>query len=85
VVERVRAGGADPGGAAAVLRRGADQATASWSDESYPMALIRDARTGAILSFARGGEAEFQARRGEAVQVLLSDGVRSVPLNPRER
>lgn len=83
VVERVRAGSA--GGATAVVRRAADGATASWSDESYPMALIRDAQTGAILSFARGGEAEFAAARGQGVQVLLSDGVRSVPLGPRER
>ncbi len=40
------------------------------------MALIRDGRTGEILSFARGGNA--QIRTGAAdLEVILSDGVRS--------
>jgi hypothetical protein len=46
----------------------------SW-DSSYEMALVRDARTGEIISFARGGTLQIPSR---AVEVMLSDGVRSV-------
>jgi hypothetical protein len=43
-------------------------------DPAYPMAVVRDARTGEILSFARGGSARVGA--GPAgVTVELTDGV----------
>lgn len=45
-------------------------------DPRYPMALVRDATTGAILSFARGGRGEVGAPGGR-VTVELSDGVGS--------
>jgi hypothetical protein len=41
------------------------------------MALVRDPGTGAVLSFARGGDAVVTARAGD-VEVILSDGVRGV-------
>jgi len=47
-----------------------------WGATAARMALIRDARTSEILSFARGGNA--QIRTGAAdLDVILSDGVRS--------
>jgi hypothetical protein len=40
------------------------------------MALIRDRRTGEILSFARGGNAQIRTQAAD-LDVILSDGVRS--------
>jgi hypothetical protein len=48
-----------------------------WDAAAFPMAMIRDARTGEILSFARGGSAALRASGGE-VDVHFSDRVRSV-------
>ena len=45
---------------------------------AYPMALVRDARTGEVLSFARGGRARLPDA-GHGVRVELSDGVRTLP------
>ena len=47
-------------------------------DAAYPMALVRDAASGEILSFARGGVARITAPAG-AVRVEFSTGVASVP------
>ncbi|MDZ4865007.1 MAG: M12 family metallo-peptidase [Gemmatimonadota bacterium] len=47
-------------------------------DAAYPMALVRDAATGEILSFARGGVAQVTAPRG-GVRLDLSSGVASLP------
>jgi hypothetical protein len=58
--------GREPGGA-----------TVTWRAPGSPMALVRDARTGEILSFARRGAASLAAPAG-SVELLLSDGVRSV-------
>jgi hypothetical protein len=66
------------GGAApdvAVTSAGADQVQVSW-DRRYPMALVRDARTGEILAFARGGSAVVTATGPVAVE--LSRGTGSV-------
>ncbi len=53
-----------------------------WDATAAGMALIRDRRTGEILSFARGGDA--QIRTGAAdLEVTLSDGVRSNSRNIR--
>lgn len=49
----------------------------SWSG-AYPMALVRDAQSDEVLSFARGGQAQLAGVRG-TVTVELSDGVRSLP------
>jgi len=47
-----------------------------WGATVARMALIRDGRTGEILSFARGSSA--QIRTGAAdLEVTLSDGIRS--------
>jgi hypothetical protein len=78
VVERSR--GAAPAGPGPVrLQRSGVRGPgvrASWNAAEHPMALVRDARTGRILSFARGGEAVLPDDARE-VEVLLSDGVRT--------
>lgn len=63
---------------ATVARLGADRLSVRWDASAYPMAMVRDARTGEILALARGGAADVRAGAGE-VEVVLSDGVRSTP------
>jgi hypothetical protein len=63
--------------AARVTLPNAIQARITWDAASYPMALVRDAGTGAILSFARGGAATLWAP-GRRFDVTFSDGVRSL-------
>lgn len=48
----------------------------TWDGASYPAALIRDARTGEVLSIGRGGKADIESDARE-LDVVLSDGVRS--------
>jgi hypothetical protein len=48
------------------------------------MALIRDARTGQILSFARGGTVTLPTSPDE-LDITLSDGVRSMRTRARPR
>jgi len=71
-----------PGGVSAAIS-GVDAVAApsgvvrlQWGTTAARMALIRDGRTGEILSFARGSSA--QIRTGAAdLEVTLSDGIRS--------
>ena len=72
----MRIGAAPPTGVLSARRTGRG-VRVTWNAASYPMALIRDARTGAVLSFARGGSVVLPGASGELV-VVLSDGVRSV-------
>jgi hypothetical protein len=46
----------------------------------YPLAVVRDAISGSILSLARGGEASVTTT-GD-VQLVLSDGIHSVTSAP---
>jgi hypothetical protein len=71
-----------PGGISAAINEAGATSTPSgtvrvqWGATAARMALIRDGRTGEVLSFARGGNA--QIRTGAAdLEVILSDGVRS--------
>jgi hypothetical protein len=48
-----------------------------WTDSRLRMAIVRDARTGEILSIARNGQTDVGPRSGD-LEVLLSDGVRTV-------
>jgi hypothetical protein len=72
--ERRAAAAGVPDGA--VARRAGRGATVTWDASAYPMALVRDATTGAILSLARGGRVALP-EAGAALDVTLSDGVRS--------
>jgi hypothetical protein len=60
----------------AVLREvGPDAVRLEWSASAAPMAMVRDVRTGEILSFARAGVVEIPTRARE-LDVTFSDGVR---------
>jgi hypothetical protein len=48
----------------------------SWDAALFPMALIQDAETGQVLSFARGGQIIVPTDAVE-IDITLSDGVRS--------
>jgi hypothetical protein len=59
------------------VRRGASGRVAlSWDAANSPMILVRDAASGQILSFARGGQAEVWTNRPE-LALTLSDRVQS--------
>lgn len=49
----------------------------AWDADAQPVALLRDADSGEVLGFARGGRLEL-ATRAERIEVLLSNGVDSV-------
>jgi len=59
-----------------VRRIAGQHATLRWSGANVRGVLVRDARTGDVLSIARGGSANFETAAGE-VELILSDGVRS--------
>ncbi|MFN0178635.1 MAG: hypothetical protein ACKVZ0_07510 [Gemmatimonadales bacterium] len=85
VVDRISSQALQAGGsqlflrdpAAGVQRPNSAQAAFRWDGAAYPMALVRDAATGEILSFARGGSATIWSP-GRAFDVTFSDGVRSI-------
>ncbi len=56
---------------------GTGLARITWNAAAYPMVLVRDAATGAVLSFARGGDATIRVP-GPELALTLSDRVRSV-------
>ncbi|MGK7313201.1 MAG: M66 family metalloprotease [Candidatus Longimicrobiales bacterium M2_2A_002] len=63
---------AGPGGAVA----------ARWDAGAYPLAVVRDRTTGRIVAMGRSGRLEL-AGGAEALDVTLSDGVRSYPAEQR--
>jgi hypothetical protein len=73
----VREAAPAPAPAAEVLREAVpgDEVRLRWDDARYPAALVRDAVTGEVLAFGRGGEVRLIAR-GQ-LEILVSDGVRS--------
>ena len=56
-----------------------------WDASVHPMVMVRDAETGEVLSFARGGSVQVSSYKRE-VDLVLSDGVKSrvkrVPVLP---
>jgi hypothetical protein len=75
--ERVSTGAAGRAAAPGLtLERRAARATVEWDHLAYPLAVIRDAATGQILSLARGGRIELPDAAG--FELTLSDGTRSV-------
>jgi len=77
LAESLRSGAVAPSAKLSAGRAASGRTQLSWDGATYPMALIRDARTGQVLSFARGGRAEV-ASTGAQLEVVLSDGVRSI-------
>ena len=61
---------------AAASREGGERVRLRWDAGAYPMALVRDAATGDILSFARGGDVALVGEAA-ALDITFSDGVRS--------
>jgi hypothetical protein len=59
-----------------VERTGADKVRLQWNAARSPMIVVRDGRTGAILSFARGGDVQVTSNAAE-IEVNMSDGVKS--------
>ncbi|MBV6521178.1 MAG: hypothetical protein MNPFHGCM_01305 [Gemmatimonadaceae bacterium] len=66
----------DPGDLPRVSRISKGVASISWSDPNIHGVLVRDARTGDILSFARGRSARVATDANE-LELTISNGVRS--------
>ncbi len=47
-----------------------------WNARAHPMVMVRDARSGEVLSFARGGSVELPAPRRQ-IDLIMSNGVKS--------
>jgi hypothetical protein len=47
-----------------------------WDASTHPMVLVRDPRSGEVLSFARGGSVQVASHTRE-LELVVSDGVRS--------
>ena len=76
----LRAGPAKP--ASATLSAGG--VTIEWDAAAQPMAMVRDARSGEVLSLARGGSVLLPAVVN-VVELVMSDGVRSSTATLRVR
>ncbi len=62
---------------AQVDRTTTGRARVTWNSAAYPMAMVRDAATGALMGFVRrSGDAVVTG--GRAVEVVYSDGVRTI-------
>jgi hypothetical protein len=48
-----------------------------WNAARYPMVMVKDARTGQVLWFARGGSARLRAGTGD-FQLIFTDGVKPI-------
>jgi hypothetical protein len=60
----------------ALARRMGNGASITWNALRYPLAVVRDANTGEILSLARGGAANVETSASD-LELTLSDGVTS--------
>ena len=76
VAERRATSRAPDAGRPEAQRVGRDGLRLRWSDPQIQGVMVRNARTGEILSFARGGEA-FLAGAASDIELTVSDGVRS--------
>jgi hypothetical protein len=80
VEQRSAGGGAIP----SALRTTPGRVRVAWNAATSRVALIRDARTGQVLSFARGGAIDLSTTSDD-LEITLSDGVKSTRsrLTPR--
>ena len=62
-----------------VARRAGSGARITWNAQRYPLVVVRDAHTGEVLSFARGGSVNVESTTPD-LELTLSDGVRSTVL-----
>lgn len=77
-VSRTSAGAATgtPPAPPAMQSRGGRAVGITWDATWYPMVMVRDATTGRVISFARGGDIELPDAPPE-LELVMSDGVRS--------
>ena len=68
--------GADP--ELLLIRVNSGQGEVRWNAERYPMVLVRDLVTGAVVSLARGGSVRIPAPGVSDFGLTFSDGVHSV-------
>ena len=61
---------------ASVVREGVDRMQVRWDAKEYPLVVVRDASSGAILSLARGGSSSV-VTKGD-VKLEFSNGIRSI-------
>ena len=61
------------------MRRVGSDAALTWNATRYPLVVVRDAKTGEVLSFARGGSATVETTASD-LELTLSDGVASTVL-----
>ena len=59
-----------------VRRVGAGRVGLRWNAAAHPMVMVRDAATGQVLSFARGGDVELPISTRQ-VDLVLSNGLKS--------
>jgi hypothetical protein len=72
--------GADPG--VTLSRPRAGEIELSWDASRFPVVMVKDATSGEILSFARGGRARIAAA-GQSFALQFSDGVRTLSRSGR--
>jgi hypothetical protein len=60
----------------AVRRVGGNRVALRWNASAHPVVMVRDAETGQVLSFARGGDVELSTTKAQ-LDLLFSNGVRS--------
>jgi hypothetical protein len=80
VEQRSAGGGATP----AAQRTAAGRVRVTWNASRARLAMIRDARTGQILSFDRRGDVDVRTTSDD-IEVTLSDGVKSTRSRIRPR
>lgn len=75
-VDEMRRQSADGAGVVQVERAGAGRVRLQWDAARSPVLMVREGRTGEILSFARGGDALVTTSAPE-VEIHMSNGVKS--------
>jgi hypothetical protein len=68
--------GPAPDPAVVLTRLNSGQVEVRWDASRFPMVMVRDARSGQVLSFARGGTARLWTTATD-LQLHFSDGIRS--------
>jgi hypothetical protein len=63
----------------AIVRRVGSGASITWNAQRFPLVVVRDAKTGEVLSFARGGATTVETAAAD-LELTLSDGVGSTVL-----
>lgn len=58
------------------MTSGPGEVSLRWDAAAHPMVMVRDARSGEILSFARGGSITLPGAAAD-LELIASDGVRS--------